>query len=267
MIPRSLEYAITRFFQVGATFDLAKRQEFSDLTAKGLSQLMLYIHHNDVVKDFKGAAIAKPDFEAFSEHSFRDSEETFNPLFESLIQKVRPSVVIEAGTWFGTSAVIMASLMKRLRIEAKVICVDDFNGYPRAWRHAGFPRTWYGRSLMYEAFLSRIVRCGLEEYIIPLPTTSAHAYSYLSRIGVQADLIYIDANHDEGSVNNDLLGYFACMRAGGFMFGDDYTLHRYGYYPVKIAVDRFAEEWNLGLETHNEKWVIEAKMPFLATPE
>jgi hypothetical protein len=49
------------------------------------------------------------------------------------------------------------------------------------------------------------------------------------------------------------------------LFGDDYTLQRYGYHPVKAAVDRFAEEWDLTVQTHDEKWVIEARMPFLTT--
>src|SRR5207302_1352853 len=99
--------------------------------------------------------------------------------------------------------------------------------------------------------------------IIPLPTTSSHAYGHFSQLGMQADLIYIDGAHDQGSVANDLTGYYACMREGGLLFGDDYTLRRYDYYPVKSAVDNFVEEWGLTLELHGEKWVVEAQMPFL----
>jgi hypothetical protein len=266
--PRSLEDAVNRFREVGALFSVARRREFSDLASQDLSRLVSRIHPVDVIKGFRDRGSENPAYESYSEHSFGDREDAFNPVFHSLIETVRPHIVVEVGTWFGTSSVIMASHMRRMGLEGKIFCVDDFNGWPACWTEPDFPKNAFGRSLVYEAFLGRVVSRQLEDYIVPMPTTSSHAYGYFSEMGMQADLIYIDAAHDERSVSNDLLGYYACMREGGMLFGDDYTLQRYGYYPVKAAVDRFAEEWDLTVQTHDEKWVIEARMPFLTnTPE
>jgi len=262
MGPASLDEANARFATVGVTFDVAKRNHFAGLVAQDLGTVMAQFHRKDVLEAFKQIP-SPPDYRAFSGHSFGDSEETFNPIFHVLLDRVRPRIVIEVGTWFGTSAVIMASYMKSRGMSGKIICVDDFNAWPTCWGQSDFPKNSYGRALVYEAFLGRVVSRGLEEYVVPLPTTSAHAYWHFSEIGMQADLIYIDAAHDERSVSSDLLGYYACMREGGVLFGDDYTLHRYGYYPVKTAVDAFAAEWGLTVETHGEKWVIEARMPFV----
>ena len=263
MTTLSLDHAIAKFLQVGALFSVDARRQFAEQASQGVEYLMAHIHHTDVIAAFREGSFEKPNFEAFSGHSFGDSESAFNPVFHRLIDTVRPRLVIEVGTWFGTSAVIMATRMKQLGIKGKILCVDDFNGWPPIWKDSAFPRTPYGKPLIYEAYLQRILDRGLEDYIIPVPTTSSHAYWYFTQMGMQADLIYIDATHDERSVSGDLLGYYACMRDGGLMFGDDYTLYRYGYHPVKTAVDRFAQEWDLPLHTHDEKWVIEARMPFL----
>lgn len=55
------------------------------------------------------------------------------------------------------------------------------------------------------------------------------------------DIVYLDADHDERSVKNDILHWLPKVKKGGVICGDDYV----DIWPgVKIAVDSFFKEVN-----------------------
>src|SRR6188508_3431239 len=114
---RSLEDAVNRFREVGAVFSVDRRREFSDLASQDLSRVVSRIHPKDVIRGFRDRGSERPAYESYSEHSFGDREDAFNPIFHSMIEAVRPRIVVEVGTWFGTSSVIMASHMRRMGLE------------------------------------------------------------------------------------------------------------------------------------------------------
>jgi hypothetical protein len=65
--------------------------------------------------------------------------------------------------------------------------------------------------------------------------------------------VYIDAAHGEYEVYGDLIHYWPLVRPGGIMFGDDYYTTWCG---VIKAVNRFAFEQSLALETNAGKWFM-----------
>jgi cephalosporin hydroxylase len=48
-----------------------------------------------------------------------------SPAFETLIERVRPKLIIEVGTWKGGSAIRMADLLKEKSLtETPILCID-----------------------------------------------------------------------------------------------------------------------------------------------
>ena len=75
----------------------------------------------------------------------------------------------------------------------------------------------------------------------------------LQRLGVTADVIYVDAAHEEEELALDLELFWPVLGPGGVMFGDDYVQHWSG---VVSAVDRFARDRMLRLELDGPKWLL-----------
>jgi len=149
------------------------------------------------------------------------------PIFAELIGRIAPRLIIEVGTWKGASAIHMADTCKRIGMPATIVCIDTWLGAVEFWddqqdderyqslrlRH-GYPRVYY-------TFLANVVRAGHQDTIIPFPTTSLIGARWLAKRQVQADLIYLDASHDEDDVLADMRAYWPLLRPGGVLFGDD----------------------------------------------
>jgi hypothetical protein len=180
-------------------------------------------------------------------------------VFGRLIGEVCPSVIIEVGSWKGQSAVNMGGVVRGLGLACKIYCVDTWLGALEFWvgdlagtperdlmLKCGFPSVYY-------QFLSNVIHAGLQDVIVPFPNTSLIGARYFGRVGVVADLIYIDASHDYEDVILDLRAYYPLLRSGGVMFGDDYG----SWAGVVRAVDEFVCELGLVLEVvDNNFWVI-----------
>ena len=50
-------------------------------------------------------------------------------IFKQVIKLLRPSTIVELGTWKGASAIHMATLCKQAGITAQILCVDNFIGF------------------------------------------------------------------------------------------------------------------------------------------
>jgi hypothetical protein len=112
-------------------------------------------------------------------------------------------------------------------------------------RH-GFPQ-------VYWQFLANVSLSGHSDVILPFPVTSSCAAAILSHYGVVADLIYIDAGHEEDEVLIDLKRFWPLLRPGGYMIGDDYA----DYWPgvVKAVLTFFAERGRR-VASQQAKWVV-----------
>jgi predicted O-methyltransferase YrrM len=180
---------------------------------------------------------------------------------EEIIRGLRPSVVIDVGAWKGASTIYLADLMKRNGIVGTVIAVDTFLGSVEHWdKNSGFagliPHR-FGMPLLYEQFLSNVVRCGAQDRIVPLAMTSAGAGALLRRLGIQAGLIYIDASHDYEDVLRDARMYWELLAPGGFLVGDDYNQD---WPDVIRAANQFAAEKVVALMNSAPKWIVR-KLP------
>ena len=152
----------------------------------------------------------------------------------------------------------MGKTTKELGLGTTIHCVDTWLGAIEFWsslketeernlllRH-GYPQIYY-------QFLSNVIHNGLQDTILPFPNTSENGFRYFRDIKLTADLIYIDASHEEEDVYKDVNNYFTLLNAGGIIFGDDYV----SWIDVKKSIDRFVKEQNLTLEVlENNFWVI-----------
>lgn len=183
-----------------------------------------------------------------------------HPLFARLVAEVDPGLCIEVGSWKGQSAIHLAGEMAARRGDAQLVCVDTWLGSFDWWLDPSrSPRTdmglQHGYPTLYYQFLANIVHAGLQDVVVPFPATSTIAARLLIARGIQADLVYIDASHEENDVYMDIVYYWHTLRPGGVMFGDDYRVE---YYPgVVRAVEAFARERGLQHEViDGQFWLL-----------
>ena len=146
-------------------------------------------------------------------------------IFGHLIREVRPTHIIEVGTWLGQSALTMAGHVKSEGLNCQITCVDTWLGALEFWtwgkdtperdlllRH-GYPQIYY-------QFLSNVVHAKAQDVILPLPLPSSIAWKAITQ---PAQLIYIDGSHEYEDVRADCLNFWNLLAEGGVMFGDDFN--------------------------------------------
>lgn len=158
------------------------------------------------------------------------------------IEMIRPKVIVEVGVWKGGSTIHMAKKLRELGLDAVVIAVDTWLG---AWDH-WTDETWfrelnfsYGYPQLFYKFATNVIANDLQDYIIPLPLDSVNAREVMSRAGISADVLHIDAGHDYAAVTSDLTQWWPVLRSGGAFIGDDYDASGVGWPDVKRAIDTF----------------------------
>lgn len=169
-------------------------------------------------------------------------------VFSHVFNKADPDSVIEVGSWLGQSAIHMAGLMNK----PDILCVDVWlTTHSLTWDHGLVIDVTKDFSSVYEQFCANITDKGLNDVISPLPMTSTSAAEFLSRLGVSADLIYIDAGHSKRDVYADLQDWWPMVNT--VLVGDDYHPDWPG---VMEAADQFAKERGLALESEDRKFIL-----------
>ncbi len=177
-----------------------------------------------------------------------------HPIFEKVIDQLKPKLVIEVGTWKGASAVHMAGLIRKYGLDCEIVCIDTFlgSGSLRTIPEIGkLVNLVNGRPNVYEQFIANVMKSNVADIITPFPIDSANGGLFLKENNIFADAIYIDGGHDYGSVKRDLELYWEVLRFGGILFGDDFLPMWHG---VIRAVSEFAENIGRPLRFSNEKW-------------
>ena len=180
-----------------------------------------------------------------------------HPAFAEIIAAARPAVVIDVGVWKGGSTIHLAELLRQHAITGAVIAVDTFLGSLEHCNGESDPSVpvprRHGMPLLYEQFLSNMVRRGVQDRVVPLPQTSSIACKLLRGLGVHAGLIHIDASHEYEDVLQDARSYWELLAPGGYLVGDDY----HPYWPaVVMAADEFAAEKGVTLSDRSPKWIV-----------
>lgn len=193
------------------------------------------------------------------------------PIFDELIDGLKPQVVIEVGSWKGTSALHMAKRLKTHLDDFAIICIDTWLGAAEAWLyndiHAkmncinGYPN-------LYRQFLCNVAHEGLEDHIVPLPLPSAQAAILLQRMNLKVPLVYVDAGHDYQSVSEDIRNYWPFVLEGGVIFGDDYGTESWPGVTQAVAEfqERHADEIS-GQKYLGSKWAVSKKSPGTCPPD
>jgi predicted O-methyltransferase YrrM len=180
-----------------------------------------------------------------------------SPVFAKLIEAIRPTLIVEVGTWLGASAVRMAGLLAEHKIDGTIVCIDTWLGSPEHWLDAearaaldlqgGYPT-------LYHQFMANVAAAGCSDVIVPIPQTGDGGARILARLGLVPDLVYIDGAHDAISVYSDISALWPLLRPGGVMFGDDYLGDWMG---VVTAVNRFADKLARKPQIVGEKWILQ----------
>jgi predicted O-methyltransferase YrrM len=187
-------------------------------------------------------------YTGFDPESHPDDMQGWNSqdnVFRDLITAVQPHRIVEIGVWKGAASIHMAKIAKELGLRCEVLCIDTWLGSPEHFLadregerykslrlHNGYPQ------LYYNTFLANVVRHGVADHVVPLPTTSESAVVMLQKLGLEADIIHIDAAHEYEPALRDFRAYWSLLSERGVLLGDDYLAKS----SVTRAADDFARE-------------------------
>ncbi|NGX31278.1 MAG: hypothetical protein K940chlam8_00644 [Chlamydiae bacterium] len=154
-----------------------------------------------------------------------------------------PKVIVELGSWLGTSTRFMAKLIAD---DAVVYAVDHWLGNIQIDHQPQHAKKY---PELFQLFLSNVIHENLTHKIVPVRMKTSEAAKALN---VKADLIYIDAAHEEESVFTDIMDWFPKLKEDGIMCGDDWT-----WDSVRKAVFRANEQLHLKVCHEGNFWWFE----------
>ena len=162
---------------------------------------------------------ANLELREFDPFTWEQHPEIFTDIFNTL----KPTKILEIGSFLGGSARIMAKHVKAMGIDAEVVCVDTWLGSFEHWDGtAGKVHFQNGRPVLYHQFLSNVVHADLQDIITPFPIDSTNAFIFLNNIGYVPDFVYVDGAHDYASAGLDMMNAGKIVRVGGVVLVDDF---------------------------------------------
>jgi len=241
----------TAFYKAGYSIKRIRQAQrvstFGEDHATGITDVMRLLHESNPYDGF--------DFRSrpFDPHGWGGE----SPVFRELISQVKPRLIIEVGTWKGASALEMAAVTRDLNLTTQIVCIDTWLGALEFWADQSDPARYLSLQLqngyptVYYQFLANVCHRGFQDRIVPFPQTASIAALWFRYYGLAADLIYLDASHEEEDVYRDLCDYWAVVATNGVLFGDDYS-----WDGVRLAVERFAREERRQIAFIADKWVL-----------
>lgn len=145
-----------------------------------------------------------------------------------LIEKHRPKVCVELGTWLGASAIPVARTIQRWG--GTLTCIDTWAGELND-DGGSLP----GKvPVMLMGCARGMIDAGVSANVRLIPSLTGDAAQYWSE---PIDFLYVDADHGYAGVCADLDAWAPFVKPGGLIVGDDYEHPRYP--GVKRAWDEF----------------------------
>lgn len=194
-----------------------------------------------------------------------DAQKRNFSIFADVSQIFNPKIVVEIGSWEGSSAIRWAEYAE------KVICVDTWLGSVEHYENVfGIPTEngivqadishseWARSRLMledgypsiYKTFADNIRRNGYQHKVIPMTIDSHQAFIILDKSGIDVDVFYIDASHDYKAVESDLRKAYSLVKGKGHVTGDDY------FGEIQKAVNDFCFTNNLRVLSKENQYII-----------
>jgi hypothetical protein len=193
---------------------------------------------------------------SFDAHGWGDQ----SPAFRELISQVKPRLIVEVGAWKGASALEMGAVTRDLGLPTQIVCVDTWLGALEFWTDQTDPERYlslqlrHGYPTVFYQFLANVCHRGFQDRIVPFPQTASMAALWFRYYGITAEMIYLDASHEEEDVYQDLCNYWELVASNGVLFGDDYS-----WDGVRLALDRFAKEEGRQVSFIADKWILRKK--------
>jgi len=131
----------------------------------------------------------------------------------------RCQIVIEVGSWHGRSSCAIAD---NLPPKARLFCIDTWQGSisERETNHAS--AALLDGDHAFDQFCRNMFDHIATGRVIPLRMHSHHAAKLLMERSVRAELIFIDAGHEQDEVRSDIYDFLPLRAQGGILSGHDY---------------------------------------------
>lgn len=153
-------------------------------------------------------------------------------IFSKCIETLRPSIIIEVGSFVGESAIHMAKLIKAQKRDCAILCVDTWCfGFDHFLGAREKIRPHFGRPDLYYKFVANVIANGCQDVIVPFAIDSINGARVIKWLGLVPGLIYVDASHEAGDVRRDYEAYWDLLGPGGGMLVDDLT----NWFPGVVA--------------------------------
>lgn len=176
----------------------------------------------------------------FDPHGWVDSS---SHLMEILCD-VHPKHVVEVGVWMGLTTKYFCDQPSVV----DVTCVDHWDAQlidPNSIDMTKQPRNRV--NTMYEQFLANCYGYDIWKKVYPVRLTSLEGAKYCSALGLQFDLVWVDADHSTKSTCEDIEAWMPLVAPGGIMCGDDWYFFSEPYSVRTAVVDSAAK---FGLTGH-----------------
>lgn len=158
-------------------------------------------------------------------------------LIKVLFENIEPNYIVECGSMVGGSAIRIAEVLKDLRKNTEIICIDPFTGDVNMWdweKGNKENNTWKflnlenGIPTIYKRFLANCKNAGFENTILPINTTTSVGIKLLERLFLQKRItslpnyIYLDSAHEPNETYIELQLCYNLLINNGILFGDDW---------------------------------------------
>ncbi len=154
-----------------------------------------------------------------------------------LVERYRPVVCVELGSWLGASAIPVARVVRRWG--GSLTCVDTWGGTVNHEQSAPGAPPW-----MLLSCARNLTQAGVSASVRLIPSTTLEAAAAWNSEHL-IDYLYVDADHSYDSVLQDLYAWVPLVREGGVILGDDYGSDLYP--GVRAAWDDFERDRGLQL--------------------
>ena len=149
-------------------------------------------------------------------------------IFAKSIHLIKPSIIIEVGSFVGESAIHMAKFIKANALDCAILCIDTwYFGYDHFLGAPEKINMHFGRPDLFYRFMANVIQNNVQDVIVPFAIDSINGARVIKWLGLVPNLIYVDASHEAGDVRRDYEAYWDLLPPGGGMLVDDLT----GYFP------------------------------------
>lgn len=157
-------------------------------------------------------------------------------------EAMKRQVIVEIGSWHGRSS---RALGDNLMEGGVIYCVDTWNGTIAEQSTNHSSAKWRDGDHAFYEFLQNNIDLVQAGKIVPLRMTSKNAADLLKEKGIQADMIFIDADHSYEAVCQDIDTWKGLLKEDGIFCGHDFG----AWYGVGVAVSEKLESFGVGIGT------------------